>query len=62
MLWTHKFPSVIWAPLLTTGGANDRMFRDMARRDADGYIHPVDRKSNMIISGGEYNYCPRSMA
>ena len=26
---------------------------DMARRDADGYIHLVDRKSNLIISGGE---------
>jgi alcohol dehydrogenase (cytochrome c) len=33
-VWTHKFPTVIWAPLLTTGGklvftggANDRMFR-----------------------------------
>jgi alcohol dehydrogenase (cytochrome c) len=32
--WVHKFPTVIWAPLLTTGGklvftggANDRMFR-----------------------------------
>ncbi|MDU6378462.1 MAG: AMP-binding protein, partial [Bradyrhizobium sp.] len=25
---------------------------DMARRDADGYIHLADRKSNMIISGG----------
>ena len=26
---------------------------DMALRDADGYIFLVDRKSNMIISGGE---------
>ncbi len=26
---------------------------DMARRDADGYIHLIDRKSNLIISGGE---------
>jgi fatty-acyl-CoA synthase len=26
---------------------------DMARRDEDGYIHLVDRKSNMIITGGE---------
>ena len=25
---------------------------DMARRDADGYFHLADRKSNMIISGG----------
>ena len=29
---------------------------DMARRDADGYIWLVDRKSNLIISGGENIY------
>jgi len=29
---------------------------DMARRDADRYIYLVDRKSNMIISGGENVY------
>jgi len=29
---------------------------DMAQRDADGFIHLVDRKSNMIISGGENIY------
>jgi fatty-acyl-CoA synthase len=29
---------------------------DLARRDGDGYIHLVDRKSNMIISGGENIY------
>jgi acyl-CoA synthetase (AMP-forming)/AMP-acid ligase II len=29
---------------------------DMARRDTAGYIHLVDRKSNMIISGGENIY------
>ena len=29
---------------------------DLARRDEDGYIHLVDRKSNMIISGGENIY------
>jgi acyl-CoA synthetase (AMP-forming)/AMP-acid ligase II len=29
---------------------------DIARRDADGYIYLVDRKSNMIISGGENVY------
>jgi acyl-CoA synthetase (AMP-forming)/AMP-acid ligase II len=28
----------------------------MARRDADGYIWLVDRKKNMIISGGENVY------
>lgn len=29
---------------------------DMARRDAEGYIYLVDRKNNMIISGGENIY------
>jgi acyl-CoA synthetase (AMP-forming)/AMP-acid ligase II len=29
---------------------------DMARRDEDGYYHLVDRKANMIISGGENVY------
>jgi fatty-acyl-CoA synthase len=29
---------------------------DMAYRDGDGFIHLVDRKSNMIISGGENIY------
>ena len=29
---------------------------DIARRDADGYVFLVDRKSNMIISGGENVY------
>ncbi len=29
---------------------------DLARRDADGFLHLVDRKSNMIISGGENVY------
>jgi fatty-acyl-CoA synthase len=29
---------------------------DMARRDEDGFIHLVDRKTNLIISGGENVY------
>ncbi|MFO1415639.1 MAG: hypothetical protein U1F10_17425, partial [Burkholderiales bacterium] len=29
---------------------------DMAYRDGDGFYHLVDRKSNMIISGGENIY------
>ena len=29
---------------------------DLARRDEEGYIYLVDRKSNMIISGGENIY------
>jgi acyl-CoA synthetase (AMP-forming)/AMP-acid ligase II len=27
---------------------------DMARRDSDGYLYLVDRKANMIITGGEH--------
>ncbi len=29
---------------------------DMARRDEDGYLYIVDRKDNMIITGGEKVY------
>jgi acyl-CoA synthetase (AMP-forming)/AMP-acid ligase II len=29
---------------------------DMAKRDEDGYYHLVDRKANMIITGGEHVY------
>lgn len=29
---------------------------DMVRRDADGYYHLADRRSNLIISGGENVY------
>ena len=31
---------------------------DVARRDADGYFYIVDRKKDMIISGGENIYSP----
>ncbi len=30
--------------------------RDMAREDEDGYLYIVDRKDNMIITGGEHVY------
>ncbi|MEV4645842.1 long-chain-fatty-acid--CoA ligase [Saccharopolyspora sp. NPDC049357] len=30
---------------------------DLVRQDADGYIYVVDRKKDMIISGGENIYC-----
>jgi acyl-CoA synthetase (AMP-forming)/AMP-acid ligase II len=30
--------------------------RDMARRDEEGYYYLVDRKDNMIITGGEHVY------
>ena len=33
---------------------------DLARRDADGYIHIVDRKKDMIISGG-FNVYPKEI-
>jgi acyl-CoA synthetase (AMP-forming)/AMP-acid ligase II len=29
---------------------------DMARKDADGYYYLIDRKDNLIISGGEHVY------
>ncbi len=29
---------------------------DMAKRDSEGYFHIVDRKDNMIITGGEHVY------
>ena len=40
------------------GGVPRRLLhgRRHGARDADGYIHLVDRKSNMIISGGENVY------
>lgn len=31
---------------------------DLCRMDEDGYIYVVDRKTDMIISGGENVYCP----
>ncbi len=34
--------------------------RDMARMDEDGYVYIIDRKSDMIISGG-YNIYPREV-
>ena len=47
--------------------ATERAFRDgycsagdMARRDGDGFYTLVDRKSNMIITGGE-NVYPREV-
>ncbi len=30
---------------------------DLVRQDDDGYIYVVDRKKDMIISGGENIYC-----
>ncbi len=30
---------------------------DLVRRDADGYVYVVDRKKDMIVSGGENIYC-----
>ena len=30
---------------------------DLVRQDADGYIYVVDRKKDMIVSGGENIYC-----
>ena len=45
-------------PQTTEGSFRDGWFtaRDMAREDEDGYFYIVDRKDNMIISGGEHIY------
>ena len=31
---------------------------DLCRMDEEGYVYVVDRKTDMIISGGENIYCP----
>ncbi len=45
-------------PEKTVGAFNNGWFSagDMARRDADGFYEIVDRKDNMIITGGEHVY------
>lgn len=45
-------------PEKTTQSFRDGWFtaRDMARQDEDGYFYIVDRKDNMIITGGEHVY------
>jgi acyl-CoA synthetase (AMP-forming)/AMP-acid ligase II len=45
-------------PDKTAASFNDGWFSagDMARRDEDGYFEIVDRKDNMIITGGEHVY------
>ena len=45
-------------PEKTAASFNDGWFSagDMARRDEDGYFEIVDRKDNMIITGGEHVY------
>ena len=55
--------SLYFRRLLEAAGKTHEAFRgdyctvgDMARRDPDGFIHLVDRKSNMIITGGENVY------
>jgi acyl-CoA synthetase (AMP-forming)/AMP-acid ligase II len=45
-------------PEKTKASFKDGFFtaRDMAKRDEEGYYYLVDRKDNMIISGGEHVY------
>lgn len=48
----HKLPDK------TKASFRDGYFtaRDMARKDEEGYYYLVDRKDNMIITGGEHVY------
>ncbi len=45
-------------PEKTTASFSGKFFtaRDLAKRDEDGYYYIVDRKDNMIITGGEHVY------
>ncbi|GBD43363.1 Long-chain-fatty-acid--CoA ligase [bacterium HR40] len=57
--WTPYLFDGYWnAPEKTAAAMRDGFCSvgDMARRDEDGFIWLVDRKSNMIISGGENVY------
>jgi acyl-CoA synthetase (AMP-forming)/AMP-acid ligase II len=55
----YTFDGYFNDPARTSGGAARRRLlqrRRLGRRDEQGFIHLVDRKSNMIISGGENVY------
>ena len=57
--WTpYTFDGYWQLPEKTAEAFNDGYCSvgDMARRDEDGFLYLVDRKSNMIISGGENVY------
>ena len=51
-------PEYYKLPEKTAASFKDGWFSagDLARRDADGYYEIVDRKDNMIITGGEHVY------
>jgi len=56
----HNVFSEYWGNAAATREVlRDGWFRtgDIGRRDADGYFFVLDRKKNMIISGGENIYC-----
>jgi long-chain acyl-CoA synthetase len=53
------FPGYWKNPDATSAAIHNGWLRtgDLARRDEEGYIYLVDRKKDMIISGGENIYC-----
>lgn len=58
----YMFSGYLNLPEATAAALRDEWFvtGDLARRDAEGYIYLVDRKNDMIISGGE-NVYPREV-
>ncbi len=58
----YLFSGYLNMPEATAAGMRDGWFitGDMARRDEEGYVYLVDRKNDMIISGGE-NVYPREV-
>jgi long-chain acyl-CoA synthetase len=63
LLRSNKLMTGYWKmPRKTAEAFKDGWFhtRDMATTDSDGYVYIVDRKSDMIISGG-FNIYPREV-
>ncbi|WP_431282834.1 class I adenylate-forming enzyme family protein [Humitalea sp. 24SJ18S-53] len=58
----YMFSGYLNMPEATAAGMRDGWFvtGDLARRDEEGYVYLVDRKNDMIISGGE-NVYPREV-
>ena len=52
----HGRPEATAAATRTVGGAAWLTLGDLGRLDEHGHLHLVDRKSHMIITGGENVY------